>query len=69
MSDCQTCGVDHEWGEADLSSGIIRLIQHSQERMTWAEWPISGDAIARQRAGINPASLIHSVYWAEEEVA
>jgi hypothetical protein len=64
---CEVCGVDHATSMADLSHGIIRLIEHSQERFDWQEWPISGDHIARQRAGITGPSLLHSLYWDEED--
>jgi hypothetical protein len=50
---------------ADLSHGIIRLMLHAQERITWMEWPINGDMIARQRAGILNDSLLFS--WADPE--
>ncbi|MFB9403603.1 hypothetical protein [Pseudarthrobacter polychromogenes] len=33
--------------------------------MTWMEWPINGDMIARQRAGILGPSLLFS--WADPE--
>jgi hypothetical protein len=57
---CEVCGVDHNWVWADLSHGIIRLMVHAQERITWMEWLISGDMIARQRAGILGKSLAFS---------
>lgn len=63
---CEVCGVDHSWGMADLSHGIIRLLLHAQERMDWMEFPISGDNIARQRKGINGPSLLYSAHWDEE---
>jgi hypothetical protein len=55
--------VDHETTHADLSHGIIRLINHAQERWPWEEWPISGDRIAAQRAGRLSKSLIGSIDW------
>jgi hypothetical protein len=58
--------MDHAKGWPDLSHGIIRVMQHQQERVDWMDFPISGDQIARQRAGINGPSLLHSVYWDEE---
>ena len=64
---CEVCEVDHSTTMADMSHGIIRLIQHDQELRPWSEWPISGDNIARQRAGIKPDSLLFSVYWDEED--
>lgn len=57
---CQECGVDHHYGAADLSHGIIRLIEHAQERMPWMETPINGDMVARQRAGILGPALLFS---------
>ena len=63
MSICEVCEVDHDTTWADLSHGVIRLIEHAQERITWMETPISGDNIARQRAGINGPSLLHSTDW------
>jgi hypothetical protein len=33
--------------------------------MTWMEWPINGDMIARQRAGILGPALLYS--WADPE--
>ena len=62
---CDVCEVDHSTTWADLSHGIIRLMLHQQERITWMEWPINGDMIARQRAGILGPSLLHS--WADPE--
>lgn len=66
---CAVCGVDHEWSMADLSHGIIRLIEHATELRPWADYPISGDNIARQRAGITGPSLLGSMYWEEEDDA
>lgn len=63
---CGVCGVDHNWASADLSHGIIRLLLHTQERTDWMEFPISGDNIARQRAGLASDSLLFSTYWDEE---
>lgn len=60
---CNTCGVDHTTTHADLSHGIIRLIQHAQERAPWDEWPISGDRIVLQRAGRLSKGLIGSIDW------
>ncbi|KUM34574.1 hypothetical protein [Arthrobacter sp. EpRS71] len=57
---CDVCEVDHSTTMADLSHGIIRLMQHAQERMTWMEYPVNGDMIARQRAGIVGKSLLYS---------
>lgn len=57
---CDVCEVDHSTTMADLSHGIIRLMVHAQERMTWMEYPINGDMIARQRAGIVGRSLAYS---------
>jgi hypothetical protein len=57
--------VDHTTTWADLSHGIIRLLIHAQERITWMEWPINGDMIARQRAGLLPPGLLYS--WADPE--
>lgn len=62
---CDVCEVDHSTTMADLSHGIIRLMLHAQERITWMEWPINGDMIARQRAGILNSSLLFS--WADPE--
>lgn len=62
---CDICGVDHSTTHADLSHGIIRLLIHAQERITWMEWPINGDMIARQRAGILGPALLYS--WADPE--
>jgi hypothetical protein len=62
---CEECGVDHATTWADLSHGIIRLMVHQQERITWMEWPINGDMIARQRAGILGPALLYS--WADPE--
>lgn len=62
---CEECGVDHSTTHADLSHGIIRLLLHAQERITWMEWPINGDMIARQRAGILGPALLFS--WADPE--
>ena len=62
---CEVCGVDHSTTWADLSHGIVRLMIHAQERITWMEWPINGDMIARQRAGILGPSLLFS--WADPE--
>lgn len=58
---CQVCGVDHDWGMGDLSSGNIQLMLHAQERMEWMEFPANGDMIARQRAGILSNSLLGSI--------
>jgi hypothetical protein len=55
--------VDHETTHADLSHGIIRLLQHEQELRPWNEWPISGDRIVHQRAGRLSKALIGSVDW------
>jgi hypothetical protein len=60
VSVCEVCGVDHTTGSADLSHGIIRLMQHAQDRTDWMEFPINGDMIARQRAGILNTSLLFS---------
>jgi hypothetical protein len=57
---CPECGVDHAYGMADLSHGIIRLIEHAQERFDWMETPINGDMVARQRAGIVGPALLYS---------
>jgi uncharacterized protein YlaI len=62
---CDVCGVDHATTWADLSHGIIRLMLHAQERITWQEWPINGDMIARQRKGILGPALLFS--WADPE--
>ncbi|WNT44942.1 hypothetical protein SEA_ABBYDAISY_47 [Arthrobacter phage AbbyDaisy] len=62
---CDICGVDHATTWADLSHGIIRLMLHAQERITWQEWPINGDMIARQRKGILGPALLFS--WADPE--
>lgn len=64
---CPVCGVNHSTTMADLSHGIIRLIEHAQERMPWMEFPISGDHIARQRAGTTGPGLLHSTDWAALE--
>jgi hypothetical protein len=63
---CDVCGVDHATTWADLSHGTIRLIQHAQERMDWMEYPVNGDMIARQRAGILGPGLIFSTTDPEE---
>jgi len=57
---CDVCEVDHSTTMANLSHGIIRLMQHAQERMDWMEYPVNGDMIARQRAGIVGKSLLYS---------
>lgn len=57
---CPICEVDHAWAMADLSHGIIRLMQHAQDRTDWMEFPINGDMVARQRAGILGKSLAFS---------
>lgn len=57
---CEVCEVDHSTTMADLSHGIIRLMRHAQERMTWMEYPVNGDMIARQSAGIVGKSLLYS---------
>ena len=57
---CDVCEVDHSTTMANLSHGNIRLMLHAQERMDWMEYPINGDMIARQRAGIVGKSLLHS---------
>ncbi|AYR01017.1 hypothetical protein PBI_ISOLDE_48 [Arthrobacter phage Isolde] len=62
---CDVCGVDHATTWADLSHGIIRLMLHAQERITWQEWPINGDMIARHRKGILGPALLFS--WADPE--
>ncbi|QWY79674.1 hypothetical protein PP637_gp44 [Arthrobacter phage Persistence] len=62
---CEICEVDHATTWADLSHGIIRLMLHAQERITWQEWPINGDMIARQRKGILGPALLFS--WADPE--
>jgi hypothetical protein len=62
---CDICGVDHSTTWADLSHGNIFLMLHAQERITWMEWPINGDMIARQRAGMLDESLLFS--WADPE--
>jgi hypothetical protein len=64
---CEVCEIDHAKGWANLSHGIIRLMVHAQERIDWMEFPISGDQIARQRAGITGSSLLHSTYWDEDD--
>lgn len=64
---CPECGVDHEWAMADLSHGIIRLIEHDRELRPWSEFPISGDNIARQRSGLGSPSLLGSMHWDEED--
>lgn len=64
---CDVCEVDHNTAMADLSHGNIRLLEHALEIMTWLEFPISGDNIARQRAGINSPSLLFSVHWDEDD--
>lgn len=63
---CTTCGVDHRWTMADLSHANIALMLHAQERFTWMEYPINGDMIARQRAGILNTSLLFSTTDPEE---
>lgn len=63
---CEVCEVDHSTTMADLSHGIIRLLLHAQERITWMEWPVNGDMIARQRAGIVNNSLLFSTTDPEE---
>lgn len=62
---CEVCGVDHSTTMADLSHGNVSLMLHAQERITWMEWPINGDMIARQRKGILGPSLLFS--WADPE--
>lgn len=62
MSICPVCEVDHRTTRANLSHGIIRLIEHARERFG-SEYPISGDNIARQRAGISGTSLLQSTDW------
>ncbi len=58
---CPICEVDHDWAMANLSHGIIRLMLHAWDRgLTWMEWPVNGDMIARQRAGIVGKSLLFS---------
>ena len=64
---CDVCEVDHSRSMADLSHGIIHLIEHAQQRFPWQEWPISGDHIARARAGSYPASLADVSDWAALE--
>lgn len=65
--ECEICGVDHSWSMADLSHGIIRLMLHAWDRgLTWMEWPINGDMIARQRAGLLGNGLIFSFTDPEE---
>jgi hypothetical protein len=66
---CEVCEVDHNTTMADLSHGIIRLLEHARERIDWMDVPISGDNIARQRAGITGPSLLFSTYWEEEDDA
>lgn len=66
---CEVCGVDHRTAMADLSHGIIRILEHAIERMPWMGFPISGDNIARQRAGINGPSLLFSTHWDENDPA
>jgi len=64
---CEVCGVDHSTTMADLSHGIIRLMLHAWDRgLTWMEWPINGDMIARQRAGDLGPGLIYSITDPEE---
>lgn len=67
MSSCPICEVDHSTTMADLSHGIVRLIEHARERFPWMDFPISGDNIARQRAGISGTSLLFSADWDSEE--
>lgn len=64
---CEVCEMDHAKGWGDLSHGTIRLMIHAQERIDWMYFPISGDNIARQRAGVTGPSLLHSTYWDEED--
>lgn len=64
---CDVCEADHARSMADLSHGIIRLIEHSQQRFPWQQWPTSGDHIARTRAGNYPASLAGLTDWAALE--
>jgi hypothetical protein len=64
---CPICEVDHRTAMADLSHGIIRLLLHAQERMPWMGFPISGDNVARQRAGITGPSILFSTHWDEND--
>lgn len=48
-------------GVSDISAGIV-----SELEADGREWPVSGDNIARQRAGLLPKSLIGSIDWPEE---
>ena len=66
MSICPVCEVDHSKARANLSHGIIRLIEHARERFG-SEYPISGDNIARQRAEISGPSLLQSTDWQARE--
>jgi hypothetical protein len=45
----------------DISDGIVGDLEADGR-----EWPVSGDNIARQRAGLLPKSLIGSIDWPEE---
>lgn len=51
---------------ADLSHATIGLMLHAIERFSWMEYPINGDMIARQRAGILNTSLLFSTTDPEE---
>lgn len=64
---CDVCNVDHNTAMADLSHGIIRLLNHALELMPWLEFPISGDNLTRQHTGINSPSLLFSVHWDEND--
>lgn len=53
----------HQVGQSmnDISAGIVGELEADGR-----DWPVSGDNIARQRAGLLPKSLVGSIDWPEQ---